>query len=89
MNDRAIKVRIYPSKVQREFLSMNFGCCRFVYNEMLKERKEAYQLYKGDKKSLLDHERRTEKDYKKLYPFLKEADSKCVAAISKEFRDCI
>ncbi len=74
-NDLAIKIRIYPNKEQKKFLSMNFGCCRFVYNEMIEERKRVYQLYKNDKEKLHDHEYKTEKQYKQEYPYLKEADS--------------
>ena len=73
--DYAIKIRIYPNKKQSDFFLKNFGCCRFVYNKMLEERKEFYQLYKHDKDKLRDHEYKTEKQYKKTYPFLKEADS--------------
>ena len=73
--DYAIKIRIYPNKKQSDFFLKNFGCCRFVYNKMLEERKEFYQLYKHDKDKLRDHEYKTEKQYKKIYPFLKEADS--------------
>ena len=39
---------------------------------MIEERKEIYQLYKHDKDKLYDHEYKTEKQYKELYPFLKE-----------------
>ena len=42
---------------------------------MIEERKETYQLYKDDKDKLHDHKYKTEKQYKELYPFLKEADS--------------
>jgi len=73
--DYAIKIRIYPNREQKEFLSNNFGCCRFVYNKMIEERKEFYQLYKDDEAKLHNHKYRTEKQYKELYPFLKEADS--------------
>ena len=73
--NHAIKIRIYPNKKQSNFILKNFGCCRFVYNKMLEERNEFYQLYKHDKKKLRDHEYKTEKQYKKTYSFLKEADS--------------
>ena len=75
MNDRAIKVRIYPNKEQREFLSKNFGCCRFVYNKMIDERREVYHVYKNDKEKLYGYKYKTEKQYKQEHPFLKEADS--------------
>jgi putative transposase len=73
--DYAIKLRIYPNNKQKEFLSMNFGCSRFVYNKMIEERTELYQLYKNDKEALNNRKYRTEKEYKQLYPFLREADS--------------
>ncbi|MHA1490807.1 MAG: RNA-guided endonuclease TnpB family protein [Promethearchaeota archaeon] len=73
--DYAIKIRIYPNKEQKGFFSKNFGCCRFVCNKMIEERKEFYQLYKHDKDKLHCHKYKTEKQYKELYPFLKEADS--------------
>ena len=73
--DYAIKLRIYPNNEQKKFLSKNFGCCRFVYNKMIEERKEVYQLYKNNKDTLHNYKYRTEKQLKELYPFLKEADS--------------
>ena len=76
--DYAIKIRIYPNKIQKDFFKMNFGCCRFVCNIMIDERKEIYQLYKNDKEKLDNHKYRTEKQYKEIYPFLKEADSICL-----------
>lgn len=33
----SFKYRIYPSSAQRDFLSKQFGCCRYVYNHFLKE----------------------------------------------------
>ena len=57
--DYAIKIRIYPNKEQKEFFSKNFGCCRFVYNKMIEERKEVYQLYKYDNDKLYNHKYRT------------------------------
>ncbi len=73
--DYAIKIRIYPNKEQKEFFSKNFGCCRFVYNKMIEERRGIYQIYKVDEDRLHKHKCRTEKQYKQLYPFLKVADS--------------
>jgi putative transposase len=29
---KAYKYRIYPDKDQEEFIKVNFGACRFVYN---------------------------------------------------------
>ena len=46
---RAIKVRLYPNKMQEQELNKVLGCYRFVYNHMLARRKDAY---KTEKKSL-------------------------------------
>ena len=46
---KAYKLRLYPNAEQREFLAKHFGCCRFVYNHYLAERKSAYEK---DKTSL-------------------------------------
>lgn len=36
---KAIKIRIYPSGVQKQFISKQLGCCRKVYNLLLDYRK--------------------------------------------------
>ncbi|NBT57430.1 transposase, partial [bacterium] len=36
------KYRLYPNKEQQTKLAIHFGCCRFVYNHFLEERKQAY-----------------------------------------------
>lgn len=72
----AIKVRIYPTPDQAEFLERQFGCVRYVWNRAL-EIKEHYYRIKGinlspfkDLKPLLAVAKRHEK-----YAWLKEADS--------------
>ena len=40
---KAIKIRIYPSAEQVDFINKQLGCCRFVYNNCLAFRKESYQ----------------------------------------------
>ena len=37
------KFRIYPNTEQRNYLSNVFGCCRFVYNYFLNEKKKQYE----------------------------------------------
>lgn len=39
---RAYKERFYPTPQQAELLSKSFGCCRFVWNNALKYRTDAY-----------------------------------------------
>ena len=46
---RAIKVRLYPNKMQEQTLNKVLGCYRFVYNHMLARKQEAY---KADKTNL-------------------------------------
>ncbi|MFX0072641.1 MAG: RNA-guided endonuclease TnpB family protein [Candidatus Hermodarchaeota archaeon] len=72
---QAINVRIYPNKEQRTQIRKTIGCSRFVYNQMLNERKEVYERLKEDKDALKMYAYKTEKQYKVEFPFLKEADS--------------
>jgi putative transposase len=60
-----------------------FGCCRFLWNRMLSERSEIYQVLKTDKKALFSHCYKTEKQYKAEYPFLTEVDSKSLQSSTK------
>ena len=46
---RAIKIRLYPNKMQEQTLNNVLGCYRFVYNHMLARKQEAY---KADKTNL-------------------------------------
>ena len=43
---RAIKVRLYPNKMQEQALNKVLGCYRFVYNHMLARKQEAYKTDK-------------------------------------------
>ena len=56
MATKAFKYRLYPNKQQKEFLEKNFGCVRFIYNELLalnqKEYKEFEEGIRKDKPSV-------------------------------------
>jgi len=80
----AIKVRLYPDKEQREQLDRAFGCCRFLWNQMLAEHKQSYEQYKIDGIKL---KYRTEKEYKILFPFLKEIDAKALQNVNWKLQD--
>ena len=41
--NRAYKFRIYPTRKQEILIHKTFGCCRFVYNHMLADKKQAYE----------------------------------------------
>ena len=65
--NRAMKFRLEPGKEQKELLVKTFGCCRFLYNRMLSDRRQAEA--RGEKL------RPRPAMYKKEFPWLKEADS--------------
>ena len=71
---RAYRFRIYPDREQEKLIHKTFGCCRFVYNRMLSERKEIYE--KTGKAVRL-----TPAKYKKEYVWLKEVDSLALANV--------
>ena len=43
---RAVKIRLYPNKTQEQTLNKVLGCYRFVYNQMLARKQEAYNADK-------------------------------------------
>lgn len=57
------KFRIYPNKTQQELIEKTFGCCRFVYNQLLDTK---IKLYQNEHKSLSYY------DTCKILPFLKQ-----------------
>lgn len=75
MNYKALKIRIYPNADQTTMLNKTFGCCRFIYNTMLAERKDLYEKLKDKPRELYEHKYKTEKQLKEEYEFLKEVDS--------------
>lgn len=70
---KAYKYRIYPNNEQKTQIAKTFGCCRFVYNQTLAYRKEAYEQ---DKKSVskTDCNNYCNRELKKTYEWLKEVD---------------
>ena len=42
----AVKVRIYPNKVQKQIIDTNLNCCRYVYNRVLALKMNAYKKFK-------------------------------------------
>ena len=47
---RAIKIRLYPNKSQEQTLNKVLGCYRFVYNQMLAQKQNAYKTDKTNLK---------------------------------------
>ena len=70
----ACRFRIYPTEEQKILLGKTFGCCRFLYNQMLNDKIREYEKTKKMLKN-------TPAMYKKEYPFLKEVDSLALANV--------
>ena len=74
MRNIAYQYRLYPDSSQQVMLKKTFGCCRFIYNRMLYDKKAAYEK---DRKM----PRITPAAYKKEYEWLKEVDSLALANV--------
>ena len=71
---KSYKFRLYPNLDQRILFEKTFGCSRFIWNQMLADRKVHYEKT-GE--SL----RNTPAQYKKEFPWLKEVDSLALANV--------
>lgn len=71
------KYRIYPNKEQQIFIEKTFGCCRFVYNQLLAYKKD---LYEKEKKTIgkFDCNNYCNHILKAQYPWLREVDSRAL-----------
>ena len=45
--EKAYKFRLYPNKAQEELMRKTFGCARFIYNQTLAARRDAYAAGKA------------------------------------------
>lgn len=72
---KTYKFRLLPNKTQEHLLNKTFGCARFIFNQMLAERKEVYEQFKNDKEALYKYKYKTEKQYKEDYEWF--ADIRC------------
>lgn len=70
MANRALVYTIYPNEKQNIQCQKTFGCCRFVYNQMLDVQKERHE---NGEKHLSKTKANTycNQHLKKKYPFLK------------------
>ncbi len=74
---KGYKYRLHPTPAQEEFLIKTIGCARFIYNKLLEDRIAIREEAKAG-----DGTRRkpaTPASYKRLFPFLAEADSLALA----------
>ena len=66
-----IKVRLYPTPEQEDLFEKTFGCCRYIWNQMLADQQRFYLETDA-------HFIPTPAKYKKEAPFLKEVDSQAL-----------
>ena len=69
---KGYKYRIYPNKEQEKQIAKTFGCCRFVYNNILAYRKDVYE--QGKTVSKTDCNNYCNREFKNRYNWLKEVD---------------
>lgn len=79
VNNKAYKYRLYPSNEQAVLINKTCGCVRFVYNQMLANRKAIYDQFKEDKEAMKQQKYALPADYKKEFEWLKEVDSLALA----------
>ncbi len=77
--NKAYKYRLCPNKEQAILINKTIGCVRFVYNQMLANRKTVYEQYKEDKEALKLQKYSLPASYKKEFVWLKEVDSLALA----------
>ena len=73
MNKRAYKYRFYPTTEQKTLLAQSFGCARFVYNNTLRFRTDAY--YKDGTNTSHSQAEKRLVSLKSEFPFLKDVSS--------------
>ena len=66
-----IKVRLYPDTTQAELFEKTFGCCRYIWNQMLSDQQRFYAETGA-------HFIPTPAKYKNGAPFLKEVDNQAL-----------
>ena len=79
-----IKIPLYPTPEQETLFQKTFGCCRYIWNQMLSDHERFY--YETDK-----HFIPTPAKYKTRAPFLKEVDHQALTQeynkLSQAFRN--
>lgn len=77
---KAYKYRIYPNVEQKIYIAKTCGCARFIYNQMLANRIEVYEVHKDDMTPKeLSKLYLTPAKFKKEFEWLKEVDSLALA----------
>lgn len=79
IQNTTIKVRLNPTPAQAELFDKTFGCCRYIWNQILADHEEFYAATGV-------HFLPTPAKYKKDAPFLKEVDSLALATVHQNLR---
>ena len=66
------RFRLYPNKEQQVYLANVFGCCRFVYNYFLSEKKKQYEESKKSDSHNVQSSKLTVLRKNKEYNFLND-----------------
>ena len=82
---KAIKTRIYPNVEQQYKIVNTFGCCRFVWNQLLDMQIERY--HNGGKFVSEFGMNYLIKCLKQEYPFLKKVDSRSLLHVSRDLNN--
>lgn len=72
---KSYKFRLYPNLEQRILFEKTFGCSRFIWNQMLADRKAHYE------KTGESLKKNTPAQYKEKFPWLNEVDSLALANV--------
>ena len=84
---KAIKARIYPNQTQRKQLLVNFGCVRFVWNQMLNMQIERHKNNKDAKYQNHFAMNNMLKTMNLEYPWLKQAESTSLQVANRDLDD--
>lgn len=84
---KAFKLRLYPNKTQRDQINVNFGCVRFVWNQMLNMHIERYKNNKKAKYQNHFAMNSMLKVMKLEYPWLKQAESTSLLMSNRDLDD--
>ena len=84
---KAIKARIYPNQTQKEQLLVNFGCVRFVWNQMLNMQIERHKNNQDAKYQNHFAMNNMLKAMKLEYPWLKQAESTSLQVTNRDLDD--
>lgn len=80
---KVVQVRLYPDKVQKNYLAQCFGCCRWIYNHLLDKNNKQYEedqtfIWYVDAANELPKLKKQEET-----KWLKNVDSTCLQAAAK------